>query len=168
MVGWIAGPGTPGRSRRHVLADINGSNIAAGLTAGLWYAFAGISLHLKVAADLHLTPAATSSWFFIVCCTAGLSGIVLTLRYRQPLSIAATIPGWVFLAAAGDRYTLPELAGASLMAGVAIVALGLLGVGARLMRWLPLPIVMGMFAGSSLGSVTAVFQHLGAEPVTVG
>ena len=156
------------RSRRPLLADVNGANIAAGLTAGLWYAFGGISLHLKVAAELRLTPEASSSWFFIICFTAAISGIILTALYRQPLSIAATIPGWAFLATAGDRYTLPQIAGASLMAGIAIVVLGPLGIGERLMRWLPLPIVMGMFAGSSLGYVTAVFQRLGAEPATIG
>jgi benzoate membrane transport protein len=36
------------------------------------------------------------------------------------------------------------------------------------MRWLPLPIVMGMFVGSSLGQVTAVFQNLAVEPAAVG
>src|SRR5262245_742802 len=114
----------PARLRTGLLADVNGANIAAGLTAGLWYAFGGIAVHLKVAADRHPTAEAASSWFFIICCPACISGIVLTLRYRQPLSIGATIPGWIFLAGTGGRYTLPEIAGASLMAGVAIVALG--------------------------------------------
>jgi benzoate membrane transport protein len=36
------------------------------------------------------------------------------------------------------------------------------------MRWLPLPIVMGMFAGSVLGYATGIFTHLGAQPWTVG
>ncbi len=54
------------------------------------------------------------------------------------------------------------------MAGVLIVALGLLGVGARLMRWLPFPIVMGMFAGSILGYVTGIFEQLDLHPGVVG
>ena len=35
-----------------------------------------------------------------------------------------------------------------------MVVMGMLGVGGRIMRWVPLPIIMGMFAGSILGYVT--------------
>ena len=35
-----------------------------------------------------------------------------------------------------------------------ILILGMLGVGSRIMRWLPLPIIMGMFGGSIMGYVT--------------
>jgi benzoate membrane transport protein len=90
------------------------------------------------------------------------------MRYRQPLAITWTIPGLVFLASTGGRYTPGELAGASLVAGVLIVALGLVGFGATLMRWLPFPIVMGMFAGSILGYVTGIFEQLDTHPGVVG
>ena len=40
--------------------------------------------------------------------------------------------------------------GANLLAGVLMVLLGALGIGKRIMTWLPFPIVMGMFAGSIL------------------
>ena len=39
---------------------------------------------------------------------------------------------------------------ANLVAGVIVLVLALLGVGARVMAWLPLPIIMGMFAGALL------------------
>ena len=35
-----------------------------------------------------------------------------------------------------------------------MLLMGILGVGGRIMRWFPLPIIMGMFAGSILGYVT--------------
>jgi benzoate membrane transport protein len=153
---------------RSLLADVNSANIAAGVTAGLWYAFGAIPIQLEAAASFRLTPEAASSWFFIIWFTGAVSSILFTLRYRQPLAITWTIPGLVFLATVGDRYTLPEIAGASLAAGIMIVALGFLGIGARLMRWLPLPIVMGMFAGSILGYATGIFEQLGTQPWIVG
>src|SRR5215212_6026320 len=156
------------RGWRSLRDDVNGANIAAGVTAGLWYAFGAIPIQLEAAASFHLTPEAASSWFFIIWFTGAVSSILFTLRYRQPLAITWTIPGLVFLATLSDRYTLPEIAGASLAAGLMIVALGFLGVGARLMRWLPLPIVMGMFAGSILGYATGIFEELGAQPWVVG
>src|SRR5829696_4143690 len=156
------------RGWRSLRADVNGANIAAGVTAGLWYAFGAIPIQLESAASFHLTPEAASCWFFIIWFTGAVSSILFTPRYRQPLAITWTIPGLVFLATLSDRYTLPEIAGASLAAGLMIVALGFLGIGARLMRWLPLPIVMGMFAGSILGYATGIFEHLGAQPWVVG
>jgi benzoate membrane transport protein len=153
---------------RSLLADVNSANIAAGVTAGLWYAFGAIPIQLEAAASFRLTPEAASSWFFIIWFTGAVSSILFTLRYRQPLAITWTIPGLVFLATVGDRYTLPEIAGASLAAGIMIVALGFLGIGARLMRWLPLPIVMGMFAGSILSYATGIFEQLGTQPWIVG
>ena len=44
--------------------------------------------------------------------------------------------------------------GANLVAGVLILLLSIFGVGGRIMTWLPMPIVMGMFAGSIFGYVT--------------
>lgn len=156
------------RGWRSLRDDVNGANIAAGVTAGLWYAFGAIPIQLEAAASFHLTPEAASSWFFIIWFTGAVSSILFTLRYRQPLAITWTIPGLVFLATVSDRYTLPEIAGASLVAGIMILILGFLGIGARLMRWLPLPIVMGMFAGSILGYATGIFEELGAQPWVVG
>jgi len=46
------------------------------------------------------------------------------------------------------------MVGANLMAGILIVVLGAIGIGERIMAWLPLPIVMGMFAGSILSYMT--------------
>src|SRR5215212_8405989 len=156
------------RGWRSLRDDVNGANIAAGVTAGLWYAFGAIPIQLEAAASFHLTSEAASSWFFIIWFTGAVSSILFTLRYRQPLAITWTIPGLVFLATVSDRYTLPEIAGASLVAGIMILILGLLGIGARLMRWLPLPIVMGMFAGSIFSYATGIFEQLGTQPWVVG
>ena len=68
--------------------------------------------------------------------------------------VAWTIPGLVYLGTLAGQYSIAEIVGANLITGVLIIALGLLGVGARIMAWLPLPIVMGMFAGSILSYVT--------------
>jgi benzoate membrane transport protein len=156
------------RAQWSVWADVNAANLAAGLTAGLWYAFGAIPIQLSATEQLRLPADIASSWFFIIWFTGAVASIPLTLRYRQPLAITWTIPGLVFLASTGDRYTPSELAGASLVAGVLIVALGLVGFGTRLMRWLPFPIVMGMFAGSILGYVTGIFEQFDTQPGVVG
>jgi benzoate membrane transport protein len=94
--------------------------------------------------------------------------LILSIRYRIPIPIGWTMPGLVFIASTGDRYTHAEIAGACLIAGVMIVALGLSGAGERLLRWLPLSIVMGMFAGNVIGAVGGAFQQLETQPFVVG
>jgi predicted benzoate:H+ symporter BenE len=54
------------------------------------------------------------------------------------------------------------------VAGVLIVALGLLGVGARLMRWLPFPIVMACSREASSATSPAFFEQLDLHPGVVG
>ena len=133
---------------------MNAAVFSAGATAFLWYAFGALPLLLSVADQLGLDAARASSWISIVWMSGAVASIAISLRYRQPIPITWTIPGLVLLGAVGGQFSAPELAGACLAAGVALVALGIAGAGARVMRWLPQPIVMGMFAGSIVGYAT--------------
>lgn len=135
------------------------SSLAAfwtGVTAFLWYAFAGIPLQLAVAAQLRLSPGATASWILIVWLTGAATSIGASLFYRVPIPVTWTIPGIIYLGTLAGRFGHAEIAGANLLAGVLIVVLGALGIGKRVMTWLPAPIVMGMFAGSILAYGTRV------------
>lgn len=151
-----------------ILNDVNSANIAAGVTAGLFYAFGAAPVHLRALADLQIDVHAASSWFFISFVTAAISSLVLSMAFRMPVPIGWSLPGLIFLATSGAGYSHAELVGASLVAGLMIVLLGLAGIGERLMRWVPLPIVMGMFAGNVLGYVTAIFRQFEIHPALVG
>jgi len=132
------------------MRDLHAAAWWAGLTAFVWYAFGAVPLHISVSEQLGLTTAQTSSWIFIVWFSSAVSSIATSLYFRQPIPITWTIPGLVYLGTLVDRFSFAELVGANLVAGVLLLALGLLGIGGRIMRWLPLPIIMGMFAGSIL------------------
>ena len=134
--------------------DINSQALWAGLTAFVWYAFGAVPLHIAVAGQLGLTASQSSSWIFIIWTTGAAASIGLSFYYRIPVPITWSIPGLIYLGTLAGEFTFAEIAAANLIAGVMILALGLLGVGERMMKWLPLPIVMGMFAGSIFGYVT--------------
>jgi benzoate membrane transport protein len=162
------GASAPPSVRVSLLADVNGANVTAGLTAALFYLFGAIPLQLGAVAKLGLPREEAASWFFITFLTSAVSSLFLSLRYRQPLPVGWTIPGLIFLATTGGRYNHAELTGAVMVAGVLMVALGLLGAAERFLRWVPLPIVMGMFAGNVFGYVTGVFDGFGTQPWPVG
>lgn len=151
-----------------VVHAFNMFNLTAGLTAVMWYAFGAIPIFLGVVAALDLPANVSVSWFFITFVTAGVGTILLSLHYRQPIAIGWTLPGLVFLGTAGLDTSVAELTGATALAGLVILLLGLLGVGERLKRWLPLPIVLGMFAGSILHYATGIFAQFDSQPVVVG
>ncbi len=150
------------------LRDFNMAAFWAGITGFVWYAFGTVPLHIAVSSQLGLTIAQSSSWMFIVWFSGAVSSIALSLRFRQPIPITWTIPGLVYLGTLAGKYSLAEMIGANLMAGVLIIALGLLGVGARIMAWLPLPIVMGMFAGSIMDYITRMVSATVKDAVVAG
>lgn len=134
--------------------DINSSALWAGLTAFVWYAFGAVPLHIAVASQLGLSAAQSSSWIFIIWTSGAVASVALSLFYRMPIPITWSIPGLIYLGTLAGEFTFSEMVGANLVAGLLILVFGVLGVGGRIMTWLPLPIVMGMFAGSIFGYVT--------------
>jgi benzoate membrane transport protein len=132
------------------MRELSAPAACAALTAFVWYACGGIPLQLSVAAQLGLPPAQASSGIFIVWASGAAVSIALSLRLKQPLPVTWTIPGLVYLGTLGGRFSLPEIFGGVLAAALILVALALAGAGGRIMKWLPLPIVMGMFGGSIL------------------
>jgi benzoate membrane transport protein len=137
-----------------ILRDLAMAPVWAGLTCFVWYGFGALPLHLEVAGKLGLGAAQSSSWIFVIWLTGAAASVALTLHYRMPIPITWTIPGLIYLGTLSDRFSFAELAGANLVAGIAILLLGVLRIGERVMAWLPLPIVMGMFGGSILVYVT--------------
>ena len=151
-----------------VLRDFNSAALWAGVTAFVWYAFGAVPLHIAVSEQLGLSTAQTSSWIFIVWFSGAISTISLSLYFRQPIPITWTIPGLIYLGTLAGRFSYAELVGANLFAGVLLLILGLLGIGGRIMRWLPLPIIMGMFGGSILGYVTRAVAATVEDVVVAG
>jgi len=153
------------------MREFSSAALWAGLTAFIWYAFGAVPLHIGVSEQMGLTTAQTSSWIFIVWFSGAISSIAASLYFRQPIPITWTIPGLVYLGTLSDRFSFAELAGANLIAGLLLLALGIFGVGGRIMRWLPLPIVMGMFGGSILEyvmrMVTATVGDMAVAGTTV-
>jgi len=151
-----------------LLGEFNSAALWAGLTAFLWYVFGAVPIYIAVSQQLALSTAQTSSWLFIAYFSGAVSTIVISFRFRQPIPIAWTIPGLIYLGTLADRFSFPEIVGANLVSGLLMLLMGILGVGARIMRWVPLPIIMGMFAGSILGYVTRLVAATVEDVVVAG
>ena len=145
-----------------ITRDINAAAMWAGVTAFVWYAFGAVPLHIAVASQLGPTADQSSSWIFIIWTSGAVASIALSVYYRMPEPVTWSIPGLIYLGTLAGEFTFAEVSAANLVAGVLILVLGILGGGGKIIRWLPLPIVMGMFAGSIFSYVTRLID------VTVG
>jgi benzoate membrane transport protein len=117
---------------------------------------------------LGLSTAQTSSWIFIVWFSGAVSSISISLYFRQPIPITWTIPGLIYLGTLAGRFSFAEIVGANLVAGLLLLILALLGIGGRIMKWLPVPIIMGMFGGSILVYVTRMVAATVEDVVVAG
>ena len=160
--------GSPFTNVNDLFEDFTGAAFWAGVTAFIWYAFGAVPLQIAVAQQLDLTTAQTSSWIFIVWFSGAVWSIVLSVYYRQPIPITWSIPGLVYMGTLAGDFSFSELVGANLLAGVLIVVLGFMGIGQRIMSWLPLPLLMGMFAGSILGYITRLVRATVDDILIVG
>lgn len=145
-----------------------GAPVAAGLTFAAYGVFGALPVPLGLARTLGLDEATTGAWFFSISLMSGLGTIPLVLAFREPYSIGFNVPAAILIASAGARYGWPALLGATVVTGVVIAASALVGFGSAVLRFLPLPLVMAMFAGSILRLATDAFAQLGSEPLIGG
>jgi len=127
-----------------------------------------LSIPLAAAQEMRLSEAETSSWILVVYGLPGLLGLVLAIRYRQPLLLTGNVFVLIFIASLGARLSYPELVGASIVAGASVVLISALGFTGRLAAWIPAPIVLGLLAGAVMPFVSRIFTSLGDAPALVG
>src|SRR4051794_13243693 len=96
-----------------------------------------LSILLAAAQQMRLSEAETSSWILVVYGLPGLLGLVLVIRYRQPLLLTGNVFVLIFIASLGARLSYPELVGASIVAGASVVLISALGLTGRLAAWTP-------------------------------
>ena len=72
------------------------------------------------------------------------------------------------LATALQGYGFQEAVGAYLGAGFLVLLVGVTGFASRLMRVIPLPIVMGMVAGCMMHYAVDIVENVGSEPLVCG
>lgn len=156
-----------GRVASPRLADLNAPTAWAALTTFVWYAVGMVPVQIAAAQHFGLDKAHVSSWIFIIWFSGAIASIALSCAYRQPLAVTSSLPAMVFLTTVANQFSFAELLGANLLAGLLTVGLGISGFGRRLLVWLPMPLVMGMLAGSILSQVLHVVST-STEDVIVG
>ena len=96
------------------------------------------------------------------------AGIVLSLRFRMPISVAWSTPGVALLAVTGaDAGGFAAALGAFALAGALTVLAGMWRPLARAVAAVPAPLAQAMMAGVLLNLVLPVFRALPQAPLVV-
>lgn len=140
----------------------------AGLVANLVGFSSSVALIFQAANSMTgASSQLTSSWVFALCIGSGLSSIVLSLYYRQPVLTAWSTPGAALLIGSLHGIT-PQLAtGAFLVSALLITLCGVTGLFARLMHKIPTGLAAAMLAGVLVRFGMNVFEQLAIQPVLI-
>jgi benzoate membrane transport protein len=143
---------------------LNQHTLGNGVVGFLFAATGPLAILLATAARGHLSEAEIASWVASGYGLPGVMTIAFSLYYRQPLAFSWSIAGAVVVGTALDRLSFEEAIGAYLATGMLMAVLGTTGLAARVMAWVPIPLVMAMVAAMFLpigvGLVRAFGDHV--------
>jgi benzoate membrane transport protein len=148
--------------------NLNVNTVSAGLVAAIFGCTGPALIIIGGATSGGLTYAETISWIFAVYFFSGLLGIFLSLKYRQPISGAHSIAGAVLVAGSLTHFSLNEAIGAYLVAHILVIILGASGLIDKVMKWIPVPIVMGMIVGVMIRFTTDMITSVTVAPILAG
>lgn len=160
-------PPTPQSFLRN-LRDLPQAISISGFTAGfimVMVTYTGpLLLIFEAAAAAQLSAEETASWVWAGIVGNGLATIFLSLLYRMPITMPFSTAGAALLVSSLGQYTLNEAVGAYIIAGLAITVLGFSGLFARLMSWIPQPVILAVLAGVLLNFGLNIFNALDDSP----
>jgi benzoate membrane transport protein len=150
------------------LRDYNAAAMSGGIAISIIYLFAALPIQVAIFAQMGLTQSQASGWLFVTWLTSGAVSLAVAWHLRQPIAVTLSLPCLAYLGALGQQFTFAETTGALLLAGIIILALGVSGISARLLKLVPVPIVMGMFAGTLFSFVTKTVSAITLDLALAG
>ena len=132
------------------------------------FCIAALAIALTGAVQMGLSDRETASLILALYGIPGVLGLVLTLMYRLPLLMAWNTSSIIFLASLTGESSYAEMIGATMVAGLLLFLLGLLGLSTRVTAYIPAPIVYGLLAGLIMPYVVAAFTESGRDVALIG
>lgn len=115
-----------------------------------------------------LSPELTASWVWSVSIGVGVTGLMLSWYFREPIITAWSTPAAAFLVTALATTPYAEAVGAYIISALAFVLLGLSGTFEKVIRLIPASIASGLLAGILLQFGIGAFGGATIDPLLVG
>ncbi len=141
-----------------LLQDLSFPAIMAGFITCMIGISVSAVLVIEAAQSLGANAAQISSWLWVL--GIGVSGFLLSWKYRYPISTAWSTAGLALVIASAGHYSLGEAIGAFLISGILIAGLGFFGIFERIFQFIPQSLTSAMLAGMLLKFGITVFGSL--------
>lgn len=153
------------------LRDLPNAIALSAIMAGFINVLVGYSgpvlIVMQAARASGLSDALASSWLWAIAVGGGVTAMLLSLYYRQPISAPWSTAGAALLVTSLAGFTLSEAIGAYIVVGAATMLLGFSGLFEHAMTLVPQPVVMGMLGGILLRFGIDMFARLQESPALV-
>jgi len=153
---------------RDLRAGLTAETLSVAAIAMILSATGTFAILLTIGREAGLSAALIGSLAAVIYSLGGIATIILSLVYRQPITVLWTIAGATLLPAALTHMSFAEAMGACLVTAAALVTLGLSGSMQRLTALIPLPVALGMLLGVFLPFGTNMVKSVAAEPEIAG
>ena len=140
----------PLASWRDILTALDRHSVTSAVVAWLYAVTGPLAILLAVSTKSGFGQDQVAAWIFGAYAIPGFLSILTSYLYRQPSGVAWSIPGAILIGPALDHLSFAEVIGANIVAGLLIGVLGITGWVRKVMRFCPLPVVMGMVCGAFL------------------
>lgn len=115
-----------------------------------------------------ISPELTASWVWSISIGVGVTGIILSWAFRQPIITAWSTPAAAFLITALVTTPYAEAVGAYLISAAGFIVLGISGWFERVIRLIPPGIAAGLLAGILLQFGIGAFAGVSIDPQLAG
>lgn len=140
--------------------------ILAGTVASITGQAASTGVVIAATTALGATPTQIVSVVFVMLLLYGSLSILLSWRYKMPISIVWSTPGAALLVSAGGlNYGYATAVGAFMFSAILIALTGLWPALGKLVSSIPKPIASAMLAGVIFSFCIAPFKAAGAFPL---
>lgn len=141
------------------------SHLVAGFTAVLVGYTSSVVIVIQAAQSSGANEQQTASWLLALGVLMGLTTIIYSFYYKQPILTAWSTPGAVMIIGLTDHYSAPEYIGAFMVTGLLIFITGLVKPIDRILHNIDPKLATAMLAGILLPFCLKAFAPLGDTPI---
>ncbi|WP_180130377.1 MULTISPECIES: benzoate/H(+) symporter BenE family transporter [unclassified Acinetobacter] len=120
-------------------------------------------LVIQSAQMLGANTAEITSWFWALGLGIGLSGLILSWKFKYPVATSWSTAGLALILATANGYSINAALGAFLVCGLLTAILGFLGIFEKILRYIPQSLTSAMLAGVLLKFGIELFVSLQNE-----
>lgn len=117
-------------------------------------------LVIQAAQLLGANPEQITSWFWALGLGIGLSGLILSWKFKYPVATSWSTAALALIIATASGYSLYEAIGAFLVSGLLTATLGFLGIFEKIISYIPQSLTSAMLAGVLLKFGITLFASM--------